>query len=111
MSLLMSRRDLEFLLYEWLDVERLTTRDRYADHSRETFDAALDLAETIATDHFAPHNKLADANDPRDFEFQARLLKHRTGSSRGSRAPAARSSPSRPRPSTRSGPRFAMRAT
>jgi alkylation response protein AidB-like acyl-CoA dehydrogenase len=64
MSLLLSRRDLEFLLYEWLDVESLTARDRYADHSRETFDAALDLAETIATEHFAPHNKLADANEP-----------------------------------------------
>jgi len=64
MSVLMSRRDLEFLLYEWLDVERLTARTRYADHSRETFDAALDLAASIATDHFAPHNKLADANEP-----------------------------------------------
>jgi alkylation response protein AidB-like acyl-CoA dehydrogenase len=64
MSLLMSRRDLEFLLYEWLDVEALTARPRYADHSRETFEAALGLAETIATDHFAPHNKLADAQEP-----------------------------------------------
>ncbi|MCZ4499154.1 MAG: acyl-CoA dehydrogenase protein [Marmoricola sp.] len=64
MSLLMSRRDLEFLLYEWLDVEKLTARDRYAEHSRETFDAALGLAEDIATEHFAPHNKTADANEP-----------------------------------------------
>jgi alkylation response protein AidB-like acyl-CoA dehydrogenase len=64
MSLLMSRRDLEFVLYEWLDIESLTTRERYAEHSRETFDAALGLAETIATEHFAPHNKLADANEP-----------------------------------------------
>src|SRR3954453_18021347 len=64
MSLLMSRRDLEFLLYEWLEVEKLTSRERYSDHSRETFDAAIALAETIATDHFAPHNKLADANEP-----------------------------------------------
>ena len=64
MSLLMSRRDIEFLLYEWLDVEKLTARPRYADHSRETFDAALELASTIATEHFAPHNKLADANEP-----------------------------------------------
>jgi alkylation response protein AidB-like acyl-CoA dehydrogenase len=64
MSVLMSRRDLEFLLYEWLDVEQLAGRERYADHSRETFDAALDLAASIATDHFAPHNKLADANEP-----------------------------------------------
>ncbi len=64
MSLLLSRRDLEFLLYEWLDVEQLTKRDRYADHSRETFDAAIELAASIATDHFAPHNKLADASEP-----------------------------------------------
>ena len=40
-SKLLSRRDLAFLLYEWLDAESLTTRPRFADHSRETFDAAL----------------------------------------------------------------------
>ncbi|MEV7129347.1 acyl-CoA dehydrogenase [Streptomyces sp. NPDC093260] len=64
-SLLLSRRDLDFLLYEWLDVEALTARPRFADHSRETFDAALDLSETIATRHFAPHNKKNDAEEPR----------------------------------------------
>ncbi len=64
-SLVMSRRDLDFCLYEWLDVEGLTARDRYAQHSRETFDAVLDLAETVAVRHFAPHNKLADAEEPR----------------------------------------------
>jgi alkylation response protein AidB-like acyl-CoA dehydrogenase len=63
-SLLLSRRDLEFLLYEWLDVELLTKRARYTDHSRETFDAALDLSEQIATKHFRPHNKKSDANEP-----------------------------------------------
>jgi butyryl-CoA dehydrogenase len=36
-SVLLSRRDLDFLLYEWLDVELLTKRERFADHSRETF--------------------------------------------------------------------------
>ena len=35
-----SKRDLEFMLYEWLDVESLTERERFAEHSRETFDAA-----------------------------------------------------------------------
>ncbi|MFH8371549.1 acyl-CoA dehydrogenase [Streptomyces sp. NPDC018031] len=64
-SLLLSRRDLDFLLYEWLDVESLTARPRFADHSRETFDAVLDLSETIATRHFAPHNKKNDAEEPR----------------------------------------------
>ncbi|MFD0856387.1 acyl-CoA dehydrogenase family protein, partial [Actinomadura adrarensis] len=63
-SQILSRRDLEFLLHEWLDVERLTARPRYADHDRTTFDAVLELAERIATDHFAPHNKLSDANEP-----------------------------------------------
>lgn len=64
-SLLLSRRDLDFLLYEWLDVEALTARPRFAEHSRETFDAALDLSEAIATRHFAPHNKKNDAEEPR----------------------------------------------
>ncbi|MFE1168291.1 acyl-CoA dehydrogenase [Nocardiopsis sp. NPDC058789] len=64
-STLLSRRDLRFLLYEWLDAEALTRRPRYADHSRETFDSALDLAERVATDHFAPHNRTSDAHEPR----------------------------------------------
>ncbi len=63
-SLLLSRRDLDFLLHEWLDVEALTKRQRFADHSRESFDDVLDLAEQIATEHFAPHNRLSDAREP-----------------------------------------------
>ena len=63
-SLLLSRRDLDFLLYEWLDVELLTKRGRFAEHSRETFDAVLDLSEQVATKHFATHNKKADAQEP-----------------------------------------------
>jgi alkylation response protein AidB-like acyl-CoA dehydrogenase len=62
---ILSRRDIDFMLYEWLAVERLTARPRFADHSRETFAAALDTAEQIATDLFAPHNKLSDQHEPR----------------------------------------------
>ncbi|ANZ26414.1 MULTISPECIES: acyl-CoA dehydrogenase [Rhodococcus] len=61
----LSRRDLDFLLYEWLNVESLTARTRFAEHSRETFDAVLDLSADMATKHFAPHNKKADAQEPR----------------------------------------------
>ena len=64
MSMLLSRRDLEFMLYQWLKVQDLCTRERYADHSRETFDAALDTSEAIATEQFAPHNRKADLNEP-----------------------------------------------
>jgi alkylation response protein AidB-like acyl-CoA dehydrogenase len=63
-SKIISRRDLDFLLYEWLDVESLTQRERFADHTRETFSAAIDTCEEIATDLFAPHNKKNDQNEP-----------------------------------------------
>ncbi len=68
MSLILSRRDVEFLLYEWLDVEALCTRPRFADHSRETFDAALDTSAKLAEQLFAPHNKKNDQNEPRMVE-------------------------------------------
>jgi len=64
MSVIMSRRDLEFLLFEWLDTESLLRRERFAEHSRDTVEAVLDLAETVATDHFAPHNRAADLSEP-----------------------------------------------
>lgn len=63
-SKILSRRDIDFLLYEWLDVESLTSRPRFQDHSRETFNAALNTAEQIATDLFAPHNKKNDNHEP-----------------------------------------------
>lgn len=60
---LLNPRDLNFLLYEWLDVESLCQRARFAEHSATTFDAVLDLAADIAVQMFAPHNKLADAHE------------------------------------------------
>ena len=63
-SQILSRRDLDFLLHEWLNVGALTRRARFAEHSRETFDAVLDLCEQIATEQFANHNKKADQNEP-----------------------------------------------
>ncbi|GAA1999847.1 acyl-CoA dehydrogenase [Nocardioides kribbensis] len=64
-STVMSRADLAFQLHEWLRVEDLLTRERYAEHSRDTLDAVLDLAETVATRHFATHNKRNDQEEPR----------------------------------------------
>ncbi len=63
-SLILSRRDLDFLLYEWLDVESLCARPRFAEHGRETFDAVLDLCEQLATDKFANHNRQSDEHEP-----------------------------------------------
>ena len=63
-STILSRRDLAFMLYEWLDAEALNKRPRFQDHNRETFDAALDTAEQLATELFATHNKKADNEEP-----------------------------------------------
>jgi alkylation response protein AidB-like acyl-CoA dehydrogenase len=64
-SRILSQRDLEFLLYEWLDVEALTSRPRFAEHSRETFDAFLDVSARIAEREFATHNARSDVEEPR----------------------------------------------
>ena len=61
---LLNERDLEFLLYEFLDTESLLKRPRYTEHSREVFNATLDTAKTIADKLFANHNTKGDANEP-----------------------------------------------
>ena len=61
---MLSRRDVDFLLFEWLGVEDLTKRERFSEHSRETFDGLLDLCQELATRYFAPHNKKNDAQEP-----------------------------------------------
>jgi len=64
MGTIMSRRDLDFLLHEWLGTDALLERDRYGDHSRDTVDAVLDLAEQVATTQFALHNRASDVHEP-----------------------------------------------
>lgn len=63
-SLILSARDLEFMLFEWLDVERLSERPRFAEHDRESYDALLALCERLATDHFATHYRKSDTEEP-----------------------------------------------
>ncbi len=53
-----------FLLYDWLGVNSLNSRTRFADHSRETFDAVLDTCERIAREKYAPFNRLVDSQEP-----------------------------------------------
>ncbi len=58
------RQTLEFLLYPWLGAETLNQRERFSDHSRETFDAVLDTCERIAREKYAPFNRLVDTQEP-----------------------------------------------
>ncbi|SFC61511.1 butyryl-CoA dehydrogenase [Polaromonas sp. OV174] len=58
------RSTLDFLLYQWLDAESLQQRPRFADHSRDTFDAVFDTCERIAREKYAPFNRTVDTQEP-----------------------------------------------
>ena len=62
------RKTIDFLLNDWLDVAALAARERYSEHSRETFASVLDACQRIAEEKFAPFNRLVDG------ELQCGLL-------------------------------------
>jgi alkylation response protein AidB-like acyl-CoA dehydrogenase len=72
---LIPRRELDFLLYEWLRVDGLLKKPEYAEHSRETVDAVLDLSERLACEMFLPHHRKSDIEEPRlDGDDRVRIL-------------------------------------
>ena len=71
------RPTIDFLLHHWLSVEHLNHRERFADHSRETFDAVLDTCERIAREKYAPFNRLVDTQEPQ-FDGEKVILPQAT---------------------------------
>jgi alkylation response protein AidB-like acyl-CoA dehydrogenase len=71
------RPTVDFLLYDWLKVQSLQSRERFVDHSQETFDAVLDTCERIARDKFAPFNRLVDIEEPK-FDGEKVILPQAT---------------------------------
>lgn len=64
-ELILSRADLDFLLFDWLRIESLSQRPRFAGQDRIDYTSVLDVYETLAADLFAPHNKKNDSHEPR----------------------------------------------
>jgi butyryl-CoA dehydrogenase len=64
MSMIVNRRDLDFVLYETLGLDKILESERYADYDRESLDAMLDLCQTIAEDQFLSFASKLDANEP-----------------------------------------------
>ena len=64
MSMIVNRRDMDFLMYEMLDLESVLQSDRYADYDKETITAILDTAQQIAEEKFLPSAAKLDANEP-----------------------------------------------
>ncbi len=71
------RSTVDFLLYQWLQADALSQRERFTDHSRETFDAVLDTCERIAREKYAPFNRLVDTQEPR-FDGEKVILPQAT---------------------------------
>ena len=64
MSMIVNRRDLDFVLYETLDLETILKSERFADYDRESLDAMMDLCQSVAEDQFLPCAAKLDANEP-----------------------------------------------
>ena len=64
MSMIVNRRDLDFVLYETLDLEAILKSERFADYDRESLDAMMDLCQSVAEDQFLPCAAKLDANEP-----------------------------------------------
>ena len=68
-----SKRNLQFLLYEVFDTERLTKYEYFKDHAPETFDMVLDSAEQIATTMLKPLLTEMDRKEPQLVDGKIRI--------------------------------------
>ncbi len=57
---LIDTRDIRFVLYEILNVDTLTTHEKFSGFDHDTFDATIDLVENISVNECFPH--FADAD-------------------------------------------------
>ncbi len=64
MSMIVNRRDLDFMFYEALSLDQVLQSDHYADYDRESLDAMFDLCQSIAEEEFLPCAGKLDANEP-----------------------------------------------
>jgi butyryl-CoA dehydrogenase len=65
MNEILRERDIDFLLYEFLDTSSLLARPCYSQHSIEVFRETVDLARNVATKYLLPHYQKADAQEPK----------------------------------------------
>ena len=63
-DLIVSRREIDFLMHDWLDISGLLVRAGVTDHDRETIDGFIKLSERLAVDAFLPFYKEADQCEP-----------------------------------------------
>lgn len=65
MPSVINRRDLDFLLNEWLDLPALLRRNRFDGHDGASVAAMLDVTQNIAETHLAHHLRQSDIQEPK----------------------------------------------
>ena len=78
MAELLSREDLRFLLFDWLDVEELLAHEPFIDHDRESITLVLDLAQVVAVEQLLPCYAELDRDEP-VFDAGRAILPEATG--------------------------------
>ncbi|MDA8962572.1 acyl-CoA dehydrogenase [Pseudomonadales bacterium] len=61
---ILNPRDIDFLIYEFLNTELLLNRRHYAGHSKDLFDATLKSTQLVAHKYFANHYRKSDVHEP-----------------------------------------------
>ena len=62
-NLLFDMRDLEFTLYEMLDIEGLSKHPKFEEYSKDLYDAVLIEAEKLAVNEIFPTNEIGDKEE------------------------------------------------
>ena len=65
------RPELNFQLFDMLDVGSLHERARYADWDRPAIEGVMEVAERVAIDHFLPHAAAVDEHEPQFVDGRA----------------------------------------
>ena len=73
-AFILDDEDIQFCLYDWLDVESLIKLEKYQSHSRETFDGVLNLTRQLAEDYFLPHRRDNDLNEPHLVDGEVAII-------------------------------------
>ena len=72
--MLIRRREIDFLLKEYLQLDELFKTARFANHDAETVEGLLDTAYAIAENEFLPFAAKTDQHEPQFVDGQVRLI-------------------------------------
>jgi alkylation response protein AidB-like acyl-CoA dehydrogenase len=74
-DILIREDELHFLLWDWLKADQILAQPRFQGHDRATVDALLAMSAKLAEEHFLPHYKSGDREEPRlDESGNVRIL-------------------------------------